>query len=78
MNRSRWLIVAGTALLTIGLIFVTYNRVAFESTQKKSVGPFSMNVPKRQTFTVPKVIAWVMAGSGAAALVTGIRARKTS
>jgi len=78
MNRSRWLIVIGTALLAIGLVFVTYNRVAFERTQRKSMGPFSMDVPKRQTFTVPKLLAWTMAGSGAAALVMGIRERKSS
>jgi hypothetical protein len=37
-----------------------------------------MDVPKRQTFTVPKLLAWTMAGSGAAALVMGIRERKSS
>ena len=74
MNRSRKLIVTGTALLVIGLIFVTYNRVAFERTGHKSMGPFSVEVPKRQTFTMPKVIAWAMAAAGGAALATGIRA----
>ena len=78
MNRSRWWILSGTALLVVGLTFVIYSRVAFERTEKKSLGPFSVGVPKRQTFTMPKVIAWTMAGSGAAALVIGIRARTSS
>jgi Trk-type K+ transport system membrane component len=78
MNRSRWLIVIGAALLAIGLTFVTYNRVVLERTEKKSVGPFSMDVPRRQTFTMPKLLAWTMAASGAAALVIGIRERKSS
>jgi hypothetical protein len=76
MNRSRKLIVVGAALLLIGLLFITYPRVALERTERKSVGPFSMGVPRRQTFTMPKLLAWTMAASGAAALVIGIRERK--
>jgi hypothetical protein len=76
MNRSRRLIVIGTALLVIGLMFVTYNRIALERTEKKAFGPFSVDVPRRKTFTMPKVIAWAIAVSGGAALVIGIRERK--
>jgi len=75
MNRSRWLIVAGTLLLVIGLTFVTYSRIALERTENKSWGPVTLGVPKRQTFTMPKVLAWAMTAAGAAALVSGIRAR---
>jgi len=77
MSRSRWLIVIGAALLVIGLTFVTYSRVALERTERKAIGPFSVDVPRRRTFTMPKVLAWGMAASGAAALVIGIRGQKS-
>lgn len=78
MTRPKGLLVVGAALLALGLLLVTYNRIVLERTERRSLGPFSVQVPKRESISVPRAVGWTLLGAGAVAVGAGLYLRRPS
>ena len=72
MGRTRFLVILGVILLILGVLGLVYDRFVFERSETHKLGPLEVKVPRQDEVRVPRVIAWILCGAGAASIAAGL------
>ena len=72
MGRTRVLVILGVVLLVLGVLGLVYDGFVLERSETHKVGPLSIKVPTQEEVRVPRVIAWILCGAGAASIAAGL------
>lgn len=64
----------GAILLILGFVFIVNDGFTFTKREKVlEIGPIKATADRTETVPVPPILAWVVAGTGAALLVIGFK-----
>jgi hypothetical protein len=75
MSRMRLLVLAGVALLVLGILSLAYDRFVLEGTEQRALGPFTVEVPTRDEIRLPRPLGWALVAAGAISLGAGLYSR---
>lgn len=72
------LTIPGAILLILGVVLLVYQGFTFtERETVVDVGPIHATADREKRIHIPPIIGWVVTGTGAVLLVTGLRSSKT-
>ena len=72
MGRTRLFVILGVVLLILGLLGLVYDGFVLERTETHKLGPLEVKVPRQDEVHVPRLIAWILCGAGAASIAAGL------
>ena len=69
--------VIGAFLLIIGVVLLVYQGFSFTRKEKVvDIGPLQISKDKKEVVWLPPIVGWVVAGTGVALLVSGLRSSR--
>ena len=67
----------GAFLLIIGIVLLVYQGFSFTRKEKVAdIGPVQISKDKKEIVWLPPIVGWVVAGTGVALLVNGLRSKR--